>query len=55
MSWVGLLQVVLIVLKLIGAITISWWLVFLPTYGLVAWVLFLFAAMILAALYVTNT
>ena len=30
MSWLGLLQVVLIVLKLLGLITISWWAAFLP-------------------------
>ena len=31
MSWLGLLQVVLIVLKLLGVITITWLQVFIPT------------------------
>lgn len=30
-SFLGLLTIALLVLKLLGVITISWWLVFLPT------------------------
>lgn len=34
LNWLGLLQVVLIVLKLMGYITLGWWLVFLPAIAL---------------------
>lgn len=39
MSWLGLLQVVLIVLKLLGVITITWLQVFIPMILSVLWLL----------------
>lgn len=39
MSWLGLLQVVLIVLKLLGVITLAWWQVFIPLMIDVIWLL----------------
>ena len=37
MSWFGFLLVALIILKLVGLIAISWWLVFIPLYVILLW------------------
>jgi hypothetical protein len=47
MSLTGVLLVVFIVLKLVGVITWSWWLVFLPAYFGIAFILILLLAMAL--------
>ena len=47
----GLLQVVLIVLKLLDKIDLSWWVVFIPTYlGIAVMILVVFLAVVIAAL-----
>ena len=46
----GLLTVALIVLKLMGYINWSWWLVLLPLYGPMAIVLLIFAVVAVIAL-----
>jgi hypothetical protein len=54
----GLLTIVLVVLKALGYVTFSWWLVFLPMYGALAVVLLLLAiaavAIFIAALIETK-
>ena len=47
MSLTGVLLVIFIVLKLVGVITWSWWLVFLPAYFGIAFILILLLAMAL--------
>lgn len=48
MNWLGLLGLILVLAKLFGFITISWWLVLLPFYGgLIVWCIFLLVVLIL--------
>lgn len=51
MSLFGVLGVIFIVLKLVGVITWSWWLVLLPFYfGLAIWLAFFGVAALLAGI-----